>query len=123
MNFTLKKKKRKERRKKQIRLRILFLCPNSKVAVLKAGPSDSLEGDPQHWNPVVKLPDFRSLPLSLTYIMVLGSVCRQGDSVGLIQGAKGMIWAFSEYYWGAGVFQEKKKRKRRSNGKEKANIC
>lgn len=61
MNVTLKKK-RKKGEKKQIRLRILFLCPNSKVAVLKAGPSDSLEGDPQHWNPVVKLPDFRSLP-------------------------------------------------------------
>lgn len=120
MNVTLKKKKKKkERRKKQIRLRILFLCPNSKVAVLKAGPSDSLEGDPQHWNPVVKLPHFRSLPLSLTYVMVLGSVCRQGDSVGLIQGAKGMIWAFSEYYWGAGVFQGKKKTREKGEAMER----
>lgn len=63
MNFTLKKKKRTKEKKR--RLRILFFCPNSKVAVQKAGPSAGLEGDPQHRNAVVKLP-LKVSALSLT---------------------------------------------------------
>lgn len=52
--------------------------------------------------------------------MVLGSVCRQGDSVGLIQGAKGMIWAFSEYYWGGqGFFKEKKNKREKGEAMER----
>lgn len=42
--------------KKQVKPRILFLCPNPKVAGLNTGPSDSVKGNSQHRSPIIQLP-------------------------------------------------------------------
>lgn len=47
---------KKKKKKKQVKPRIIFLCPNPKVAGLNTGPPDSVKGDSQHRSPVIQLP-------------------------------------------------------------------